>query len=66
MRPAGCGSRRSIASAVMDFPQPDSPSSAKVSPGYRFEADAIDGAAPALPAHRSADRLRHGVGIEIA
>jgi len=34
MRPAGCGTKPRIASAVIDLPQPDSPTMLKVSPRF--------------------------------
>ena len=46
MRP-GLGTRRRIESAVIDLPQPDSPTSASTSPGRDLEAHAVhDGNAP--------------------
>ena len=72
MRP-GLGTSRMMASAVIDLPQPDSPTSASVSPVDDREADAVDHAHVSAPigkrdgepfdrqqgrAHRSSLRVR--------
>ena len=48
-KPGGVSRMPMMACAVTDFPEPDSPSTARVSPSRRREVDPVDGLGHAIP-----------------